>query len=80
MLHKLLFETKIGEWLLYQLEQRADLAVVSVDWLGDQAISPATAVESNARPEDTGMELVSDDVLAQAGTPDQAPNRGSAPC
>ena len=56
MLHKLLFETKFGEWLLYQLEQRAALAVVSVDWLGDQAISPATVVESDAEsdqaPED----------------------------
>ena len=62
MLHKLLFQTKLGEWLLSQLEQRADLAVVSVNWLGDHAISPAAAVESNAEsdqaPEDVFVSAV----------------------
>jgi hypothetical protein len=73
MLHKLLFETKLGEWLLCQLEHRAALAVVSVNWLGDQAISPTTDVESDAGPEGTGMGLISDDIVTPPGTPDKAP-------
>ena len=30
---KLLFETRVGEWFLAQLEKRAGLAVVDAEWL-----------------------------------------------
>ncbi len=36
MLKRLLFGTKIGEWLLTQLEQRSGLAVVDANWLSHQ--------------------------------------------
>lgn len=32
----LLFETRFGNWLLALLENKADLAVVDADWLGEQ--------------------------------------------
>lgn len=32
----LLFETRLGEWLLIFLEQKIGLAVVSADWLAGQ--------------------------------------------
>lgn len=53
MLHKMLFDTRVGEWLLSQLEQHAGLAVVRADWLADQAISPVQALESHTGPMDT---------------------------
>jgi hypothetical protein len=36
MLKRLLFETRLGEWLLASLERRAGLAVVDANWLGHQ--------------------------------------------
>jgi len=32
----LLFETRLGEWLLALLERRAGLAIVRSDWLSEQ--------------------------------------------
>lgn len=37
----LLFETRIGAWLLELLEAKADLAVVRASWLAEQEIQPA---------------------------------------
>ena len=31
-----LFETRVGEWMLTLLEKRVGLAVVRVEWLGEQ--------------------------------------------
>jgi hypothetical protein len=64
MLRILLFETKIGEWLLRQFEKNTNLAVVPVNWLDDQAISPAEAVES-----DTEIDQAPEDVFASAVKP-----------
>jgi hypothetical protein len=36
MLKRLLFETRLGEWLLASLERWAGLAVVDANWLGHQ--------------------------------------------
>ncbi len=35
LLERFLFETKLGEWLLCQLERRG-LAIVKADWLAEQ--------------------------------------------
>jgi hypothetical protein len=43
MLEKFLFQTRLGNWLLAQLEQHAGLAVVKADWLGEQ-VSPVNVV------------------------------------
>jgi hypothetical protein len=74
MLHKMLFDTELGGWLLTQLEQRAGLAVVRAAWLADQEISPAAAVESDAGPVDTGTEpnVQGDFSTAQATTQGRA--------
>ena len=43
----LLFETKLGEWLLTLLERRAKLAIVSAEWLARQpAGKPSKEAES----------------------------------
>ena len=52
MLHKVLFETRVGEWLLRQLERHAGLAVVQAECLDDQTASPAQAMESHTGPVD----------------------------
>lgn len=36
MIRKLLFETKLGEWLLAILERKAGLAIVEAEWLAEQ--------------------------------------------
>lgn len=46
MLKRLLFETRMGEWLLTQLEQKAGLAVVDANWLSHQR--PHLAIEEAA--------------------------------
>ena len=43
----LLFETKLGAWLLILLERKAKLAIVSAEWLGQQSAGvPAGMVEA----------------------------------
>lgn len=36
MVTVLLFETRLGEWLLALLERWTGLAIVKTEWLGDQ--------------------------------------------
>ena len=40
----LLFETKLGEWLLIFLERKARLAIVSAEWLGQQSAGVPTGM------------------------------------
>ena len=40
----LLFETKLGEWLVTLLERKAKLAVVSAEWLGQQPAGEPTGM------------------------------------
>lgn len=43
MLKKVLFETRLGEWLLAALERKAGLAVVDTNWLSYQRPGVATS-------------------------------------
>jgi hypothetical protein len=43
MLQKLLFDTKVGEWLLSLLERTTGLAVVESNWLAEMPSSTPTA-------------------------------------
>lgn len=45
MLRKLLFDTRIGDWLLSLLERTTGLAVVEAGWLAEQP-TPAPAAAS----------------------------------
>lgn len=40
----LLFETKLGEWLLILLERKAKLAIVSAEWLDQQSAGEPTGM------------------------------------
>jgi hypothetical protein len=53
MIREFLFETWAGEWLVSQLERRAGLALVPVDWLDSQTVSPAQAMQTDAGQLDT---------------------------
>lgn len=44
LLRWMLFETRLGEWLLALLERKAGLAVVQADWLGIQRSRKPKAV------------------------------------
>lgn len=48
MFNKLLFETRLGQWLLSQLEKRAGLAIVKADWLGRQETTLPTNDKTQA--------------------------------
>jgi hypothetical protein len=50
MLESLLFQTRLGKWLLTRFEQLTGLAIVKADWLGEQ-ISP---VASETEPGQNG--------------------------
>ena len=39
MLKVILFDTKLGEWILAQLEARAGLALVPCEWLAQQQVA-----------------------------------------
>ena len=43
MLRKMLFDTRMGEWLLNLLERTTGLAVVEVNWLAERPTNALTA-------------------------------------
>ena len=79
MVHKLLFESPFGEWLLTQLERRVGLAVVSATWLGDQSVGPPVGWQPSGAPEDIRGVPAAEGVLTQPGTTSKAATRGEGP-
>jgi hypothetical protein len=76
MVHKLLFETPFGEWLLAQLENRMGVAVVPAKWLGDQTVSLPVGWQPSSEPEDPRGDLAAEGVLTQPGATSKAATRG----
>jgi hypothetical protein len=59
VLRVMLFETRIGEWLLTLLEGRAGLAIIKADWLGDQRSGcPMDSVDSPGQQTQKGISYV----------------------
>lgn len=54
MLENLLFETRIGEWLLAQFERRTGLAIVRAESLGNQEIRPTATGQNGTQKHSPG--------------------------
>jgi hypothetical protein len=79
MVHKLLFESSFGEWLLTQLEKRVGVAVVPVNWLDDQIVSPPAGWQPGGESENTRGNLAAEGVCTQPGATDKAATQGGVP-